>query len=94
MESVKVQELKFKKVPVIEAQNFMCNYCGTTGFTYKWWRALVWVTKKVNFKILLCSDDCKKKFMESAKAQQFIDATIVKISAVHGENIEKVWEKK
>jgi hypothetical protein len=83
MESIKVKELKFKQVPLKDASNFTCNYCACAGFTHRWWRAVVKFMAGAQFKILLCSDYCKKGFMENPKSQKWMDDSMERIAEVH-----------
>lgn len=93
MEGIKVKDLKFKKVPLEDAKNFPCNYCGQVGFTYKWWRAAIEILKGVTLKIVLCSDECKENFLANPKAQKFLDDTIERVKITHAAKQQNLLNK-
>jgi hypothetical protein len=83
MEQIKVTDLIFKKVPGNDAKSFPCNYCGQVGFTYNWWSTAVRFMAGAEFKIVLCSDECRDKFIENPASQLFLDECIVEMKRVH-----------
>lgn len=84
-----VTDLIFKKIPLADAQQFKCNYCGKIGLTVNWWMTTVRFLKSAEFKIVLCSDACKISFEVDPKSQPFIDGCIEDMTKVHRLDLKK-----